>query len=143
MAILVGAAFLVSGMVFGRAGTSIWLTGAAVVVFVGSILLDTYVTAMCLSLKSQYDSRGLWFPIAEANPLLPEFPTVRQLIWSWPSLVGLMVLPLVVIFPLFGFSLALAVLIVVMGNLRRRKRMIRELTLFDYYQSQEMTAGLG
>lgn len=82
------------------------LSVTAILVVIVGALSDFYSTMVNQRLIPEYDKRGLECPYYEANRLLPRRVTTRQMIFCWPTLVLLLVLPLVWVVPAVGFALA-------------------------------------
>ena len=117
-------------IVFGE-HVPIWVGGLTIGLFAVCNAMDTVATYRALSLRCDYDDRGLPFPTYEANPLLPDAPSLGQLIFGKATVVALCFVPLMLLFPPVGWALAAGHAAAIIGNKRRRRQMQRELALFD------------
>ena len=51
---------------------------------------DTYFTHAALLIKPEFDKRGIEFPTAETAWLLPDYPTLKQQIFGWNTVLTIL-----------------------------------------------------
>lgn len=110
-----------------RLGLSILGLVAEIFGFVG----DTYFTHTAMRLKPEFDQRGLHFPITEAAWLLPEHPNVKDLLFSWNTLLTLVFWPLAFWVPPFGIGLFFIRTCAMATSIRQAHRLRKTLRLID------------
>ncbi len=84
---------------------SFWLGMAGIALYEIGFLLDMGLTYVTFShFKQEFDRRGLsaYFPGHEGNQFVPPHPTLKQLVFSVPTLVFLLTLPAAGLLPAFG-----------------------------------------
>lgn len=93
---------------------------------------DIYFTHMAMRIKPEFDKRGLEFPTAEAAWLLPDYPTLKELIFGWNTvLTVLLVWPIAFLYPLGGFAMLFGRTCAMFTNARQAKRFKKTLRLID------------
>jgi hypothetical protein len=107
----------------------------AVVVYIGSDVLDIYTTMVNQRLIPDYAKRGLICSYYEANRLLPKQLTTRQIVLSIPTLISVIVLPFVWFVPAVGFAIGFGHLRASLSNRRWTSFLRAELAYFDQHGS--------
>lgn len=52
------------------------------------LALDIYSTMKAFDLKNQYDDLGIEFPVRETNLFVSDFPSNREIVWHWTTLLS-------------------------------------------------------
>lgn len=107
------------------------LSVASMVLVILGVLLDTITTYSMFVTKARYDALGLEFIAKEANPLLPEVPTAREIFFGKPNYVALGFVLMTFFLPLAGWGIAGALFAVSLNNHRHRQQSLHQLDLFD------------
>ena len=71
-----------------------------------SIAADILSTYQVSSLKKKYDAQGVEFTVRETNPLLPDVPRLRDLVFGKPLLLDVVVGLVTLFIPLAGLGVA-------------------------------------
>lgn len=111
-----------------------WLTIGAFTLVFGGAIADHLTTMANQRLMPEYDKRGLECPYYEANPLLPRRVTQRTMIFSWPTLVHILMLPVIWFVPAVGYLLGLGSLRASYSNLRWNRFLKADLAYHDRQQ---------
>lgn len=100
------------------------------VLFLG-VLADVVSTHRLTLVKRYFDARDLNFPFREANPLLSDIPSLRELIWGKPSLLAVVTGIVTFFVPLVGWGVAASLFAVSLNNNRNRQHALYQLRLYD------------
>lgn len=85
-----------------------WLSVTAVALSLLAHVGDIFTTYLFYQLFPEFKKRGIAFPSQEANPFLPDYPTGKDLLSSWPIIVGFIVTTMIFYFaPYLGFAVAI------------------------------------
>lgn len=95
---------------------------------------DILTTKRIASLAADYHERGVEPSFYETNPLLPEQPTLRQLLFHPTALIKLGVVIGAFFVPLAAWGIAGASLMAALSNHRYRQQAVHELQLHDLLQ---------
>ncbi len=100
---------------------------AAIFLHLAGMAFDYYSTHAFLRFRPLYESRGLDFPCREGNILLAHASSPAQLIFSLPTLVSLLAIPLIWLLPGIGFGMGVGRLLVGVSNLSLARQMRTDL----------------
>ena len=106
-----------------RISFNIWLSLIALALAIAGWMFDTFNTHALFQLKPRFDQKGLDFPVVEANPHLPDFPTLQEQIFSWPTLLEVLFWVGSFYIPPLGFFLGLAHLAAAFSNWQYKRRL--------------------
>lgn len=95
------------------------------------LMVDITSTWLCLRVGSKFDERNLDFPIIETNPVLCNRPTLSELLFSPATAFGAFAVMVSWIFPGAGIATGALQIGVGISNLRHRKRLQMQLSLYD------------
>jgi hypothetical protein len=94
-------------------------------------IVDTTSTWLCLRLVSLFEARGLPYPIIETNPFLGAQPSLTEQIFNVTTLFAIFALIISGLFPGAGIAGGILQIGVGINNLRQRKRLQLQLSLYD------------
>jgi len=106
---------------------NVWISVGAVCWAIVGKALDTFTTHALFRLRPLLHSRGLDFPFVETNPFLPPHPTLRQLIFSWPSLLEFLSWVASFLGPPIGFFMGFAHMAAAFNNWMYRRTALASL----------------
>ncbi len=106
-----------------------WISMSVLVVYWGATALDAYATHLDMCLKPAFEAKGYELPIRESHLLMPDHPTLKQNVLSWPSLFSLLGSFIVFYVPAVGMGASLLHLFTAWRNDRMRRRMLLQLEL--------------
>lgn len=109
----------------------LWLSFLAALCYTAGFLFDVGATHLHVRQKHAFEERGLRMPTREANPLLPDYPTLMQQIFNTTTLLSLLYILLVIAMPGVGFGAAMLHGFAGLGNYRVYRRSSMILQLFD------------
>lgn len=134
------AGLLAEGIIWHRWGARppAGLSYLAVFCYGGAFIYDLLATHRHISLKDEFDRRGLVMPTCEGNPLLPAYPTMLQQIWSPATLLSVLYMPLIILLPGVGFGAAILHGLAGAANERVYQRSIEILRWSDSRRQPEL-----
>lgn len=103
---------------------------ASIVLYIISEIADTHTTYQCTELKPEFEKRGVPFPLREKNRFLSDVPTLRELVFSVPTLVVLGASLMSFILPGFVWATTYHKLRVSASNHRLNQQTRYELSLY-------------
>lgn len=124
--IVVGAAvyFLVQSLVLFLPGWIVPVVAMfSIALHLAGMAFDYYSTYAFLRFRPLYESRGLDFPCREGNIFLSHASSPAQLVFSLPTLVSLLAIPLIWFLPGIGFGLGVGRFLVGASNLNLANQM--------------------
>jgi len=98
---------------------SLGVVGGLIVVFG----LDVYTTVLRHKREGMYQKNGWEFPAPEANPYMSQSPTVREMIFSWATVLTLLIIVASFIWPSIGIPVIVLRLLAVVLNYRDHQRL--------------------
>lgn len=107
------------------------LSVVSMVLIIVGVLFDTITTYSVFVTKARYDALGMEFTTKEANPLLSEVPTTREIFLGKPNYVALGFILMTFFLPLAGWGVAGALFAVSLNNYRYRQQALYQLDLYD------------
>jgi hypothetical protein len=108
-----------------------WLSAGGILCTIATCFADAYTTHLVLRLKSEFEKRGVPFPTHEANPLLPQFPTAKQMILNPTTLLIPLLIALVYVAPLISLLVLLIEGAQAVSNWMIWRRLTLTLALLD------------
>jgi hypothetical protein len=100
---------------------------SAIFLHLAGMAFDYYSTHAFLRFRALYENRGLDFPCREGNILLSHASSPAQLVFSLPTLVSLLAIPLIWLLPGIGFGMGVGRLLVGVSNLSLARQMRTDL----------------
>ena len=98
---------------------------------------DYYTTLENIGMQEEYEKRGLDFPCEEKNILLPNNLTCKQLIFSLPTLLAIVILPFIWFLPALGIIVGSVQLLASLANHRYVRLQKEEIAKHDRWKEQE------
>jgi hypothetical protein len=108
-----------------------WLSVLGVLLHLLGLAVDIASTHLVFSLKAEFDNRGVMFPLTERNRLLPNYPTLKDQIFSWDLLLNLALAIPIFFIPSGGILALIQRSCAALSNIRKRNRLTVTLTLLD------------
>jgi hypothetical protein len=105
--------------------------GLAIITFLIGWIADTWTTVYAFRLLPEYRKRGLQYPLFEWNPFLLNYPTLRDQIYSFSSLIKIITLLLTPLVPAAGWGSAWSSLSAAMNNWRNARYTRYQLEQYD------------
>jgi hypothetical protein len=104
-----------------------WLSGVTIFFYVTGTLADIYTTHLCMQFKDKFERNGFVFPARETNWFLPDHLTLRQHLFSLPSLFSILGMFYVFYVPAVGLGASLLHLGASWANLQTHKWLMQTL----------------
>lgn len=85
-------------------------------------IFDTYTTHHSIQLGSWFEAQGYQRPFIEANPFLPDAPTLKDLLTSGNTIIEAIVLIILLFFPPFSLAFFVGHTSAAINNYKNEKR---------------------
>ncbi len=115
---------------YGYAPPKFWSV-MGVSLYVLGFLVDAVSTWLCLRLVPRFEARELSYPLIETNPLLSNHPTLFEQLFNATTLFAVAGATMSWFAPGLGLALGGLQIGVGINNLRQRKRLQLQLSLYD------------
>lgn len=99
-----------------------WLSYTVVMLYLGANILDIFTTHRCMCLHQAFVDKGYETPFFETNLMMPDYISLRQNIFSLPTLFSMMGTIYVYFLPIMGVGMALFHLFASWSNVGVYKR---------------------
>lgn len=84
---------------------TIWFSFLSVTLYLGANILDIFTTHRCMCLHQAFVDKGYETPFFETNLMMPDYISLRQSIFSWPSFLSLLGTVIVFFLPVIGIGM--------------------------------------
>ncbi len=123
--------------VFLRLFPNVWIAILGISCHTVGFGLDTWSTHLVMTWKAKFDERMVSFPLYERNPLLPDYPTLRNMLSGKSLLANGGLVALAAVLPSTGMAQLFMRLCGTLHNLRQIERLQRTLQILDRSLSSE------